>query len=227
MGLGRFFGRGPSLAKSQPDMRATPDDDGVTRVFSKELWDDPKIGSFLTKMGRNPDDPDNRVPTAEEYKARFARSLERLRERTAAYNAAMTAKFGHCNARPFLIIDAPIWDGPNGAFLYGQLDLYGYDEWNILLCAADAETIANCGLVGHPGTIQPLTDTMNAYIAKAKTRHAVALDAWGASLRVRPGGDPSVDRAAYEAEVAAIRVDLLKYVDFCKMTTIDILKPKG
>ncbi len=226
MGLGRFFGRKPSLDRLSSDMRSTPDSDGVTRVFSKELWNDPKVGAFLTKMGRNPDDPDNRVPTAEDYMARFARSRERLMERTTAYNAEMAAKFGHCNARPFLIIDSSIWDGPNGAFLYGQLDLYGYDDWNVLMCAGDAETIAKCGLVGHPGTIQPLTDTMNAYIVKAKARHAVALDAWGASLGARPGGTPGADRTAYEQEVAAIRDALLKYVDFCKTTTIDILTPK-
>ena len=45
-------------------MRPTPDADGVTRVFSKELWDDPKIGKFLQDVGFAPDDARNILPTA-------------------------------------------------------------------------------------------------------------------------------------------------------------------
>ena len=32
-------------------MRPTADSDGVTRVFSKELWGDPNIGPMLRQLG--------------------------------------------------------------------------------------------------------------------------------------------------------------------------------
>jgi hypothetical protein len=50
----RTFGKQQhSFADLKKMMRPTPDADGVTRVFSKELWDDPKIGSFLRAASGN------------------------------------------------------------------------------------------------------------------------------------------------------------------------------
>ena len=53
-----IFGRRKpqSFTELKETMRPTPDADGVTRVFPKELWDDPKIGQFLREVGFAPDD---------------------------------------------------------------------------------------------------------------------------------------------------------------------------
>ncbi|MGX9146266.1 hypothetical protein [Mesorhizobium sp. 128a] len=82
-------------------MRPTPDADGVTRVFSKELWDDPKIGTFLREAGFAPDDQRNIMRTADDYIALFAAARDRLQQRTEAFNAEMAARKGYCRAAPF------------------------------------------------------------------------------------------------------------------------------
>ena len=48
-----MFGRRKqqSFADFKKTMRATPDADGVTRVFSKELWDHPTVGNLLREVG--------------------------------------------------------------------------------------------------------------------------------------------------------------------------------
>ena len=70
-----------SFTELKETMRPTPDADGVTRVFSKELWDDPKIGNFLREVGFAPDDARNILPKAEDYIALFAAAKKRLDER--------------------------------------------------------------------------------------------------------------------------------------------------
>ena len=134
-------------------MQPTPDDDGVTRVFPKELWDDPKIGGFLKEMGFEADDAKNVLPTAQDYQAKFAEAQDRLKASMDAFNADMTQRHGYCQARPFLVIDSTIWDGPDGAFLYAQLDLMGYDDWNVIMLAGDPQTkevqLASGGRVGY------------------------------------------------------------------------------
>ncbi|MGZ8997582.1 MAG: hypothetical protein ACXW2T_01875 [Allosphingosinicella sp.] len=218
--LRRTFGRkAPTVAEMKEAVRPAPDSDGVTRVFSKTLWEDPEIGAFLRSVGRNPDDANNRVRTAEEHLARFTAARERLERRAAEFNRDLAARFGHCQARPFLIIAPEIWDGPHGAFLYGQLDICGYDEWNVLMCAADQETIDRCDLVGHPGTIPALTEKVTEGILRYKARYHHALDAFGETVLGRPG----IDSAEFERIVDEIRRELIDYIAFCRGKVIEIL----
>src|SRR5215470_17722794 len=93
------------------EMRPTPDSDGVTRVLSKELWNDPKIGSLLRETGFTPDDPRNIRPTEEDYIALIDAAWKRLEERAEIFNRTMTERHGYCRAVPFFIIDRPIWEG--------------------------------------------------------------------------------------------------------------------
>ncbi|MEO6256906.1 MAG: hypothetical protein ABIO69_08870 [Sphingomicrobium sp.] len=215
-----IFGRKkPSVDQMKEMLAPAPDGDGVTRVFSKELWDNPEIGGFLREMGMNPDDPRNRVTTADEHIARFARAREALEVRAAAFNAERTREFGHCNARPMLIIGPDIWDGPHGAFLYGQLDLCGYDEWNVLMCAGDRETIDRCGLVGHPGSIPALTQKIMEKILSLKGRFQEAHDSLGRRIL----GEPGIDSTELNATVAELRRELVDYVAFCRGKVIETL----
>jgi len=79
-----IFGRRKpeSFTGLKETMRPTPDADGVTRVFPRELWDDPKIGTLLREVGFAPDDARNILPTADDYIALFAAARKRLEERT-------------------------------------------------------------------------------------------------------------------------------------------------
>ena len=117
-----MFGRRKqqSFTELKETMRPTPDADGVTRVFSKELWGDPKIGNMLRELGYAPDDARNILPTAEDYIALFAAAKKRLHERVETFNREMTVRHGYCRAAPFLVIDHTIWDGEHGGFLYAQ-----------------------------------------------------------------------------------------------------------
>ena len=215
-----MFGRRKSSLQDLKSVgRPTPDDDGVIRVFPKALWDDPEIGGFLRQMGMDPDAPKNRVTTAEEHIARFARAQEALKERAAAFNREKAERYGHCNARPMLIIAPEIWDGVHGAFLYGQLDLCGYDDWNVLMCAGDQETIDRCELVGHPGNIPALTQKMVEKIVGLKARYQQAHDALGMGVLRQPG----IDASELESIVAELRGELVDYVAFCRIKTIELL----
>lgn len=214
-----MFGRRKPSLEDLKTMRPTPDDDGVTRVFPKALWDDPKTGDFLRQMGMDPDAPRNRVTTSEEHIARFARAREALMERTAAFNRERAARYGHCNARPMLIIAPEIWDGPLGAFLYGQLDLCGYDDWNVLMCAGDQETIDRCELIGHPGSMPALTEKMTVKIAELKAIYQQAHDGLGMSVLGKPG----INAVEMESIVDELRRALVDYAGFCRTKTIELL----
>ncbi len=214
-----MFGRRKPSLEDLKTIRPTPDDDGVTRVLSKALWDDPTVGNFLRQIGMEPDAPRNRVTTAEEHIARFARAREALMARTAAFNRELAAQYGHCNARPMLIIAPEIWDGVHGAFLYGQLDLCGYDEWNVLMCADDRETIDRCGIGGHPGSIRALTQTMTEKIVELEARYQHAHDALG----MRVLGKPGISASELDDIVAQLRSELVACAAACRTKTMEIL----
>ncbi len=221
-----MFGRKPVFGSKsstyqaqQAAMQPSPDADGVTRVFPKELWDDPKIGSFLRSAGMQPNDPKNIARTGDHYIAKFKAARETLNARTAEFNARMRRNFGHCNATPFLIIDQSIWDGPHGAFLYGNLDLVGYDEWNVLMMAGDVQTLEACGLALHPDKLLLVTAATEDHIVRAKARWEQAHESYGHGIMGRPG----IDREEFERIEATITSDLMAFVDKCKAMTCEIV----
>jgi len=209
-----MFGRRVTFGKRQlsfaelKKMQPTPDSDGVTRVFSKELWNDPKIGPFLREVGIEPDDPRNIRRTAEDYIALFAAAKKRLQERTETFNREMTERHGYCRAAPFLIIDDTIWDGEHGAFLYAQMDLVSFDDWNVLMLATDVRTKELCGLAGHPGSVPAITQDITKRVVAWKARHESALEAFG----ITATGGQGITREQYEAEVNALRREIVDYV---------------
>jgi hypothetical protein len=209
-----MFGRKATFGKRQlsfaelKEMRPTPDSDGVTRVFPKELWDDPKLGSFLREAGLEPDDPRNIRPTAEDYIALFAAAKKRLQERTETFNREMAERHGYCRAVPFLVIDQTIWDGEHGAFLYAQMDLVGFDDWNVLMLAADVRTKELCGLPGHPGSVPAITQAMTQRVMAWKARYESALEEFG----ITATGGQGITREQYEAETNALRQEVVDHV---------------
>jgi hypothetical protein len=209
-----------SVAELKDNMRPAPDADGVTRVFPKELWDDPKIGDFLREVGFAPDDARNILPTPEDYIARFAAAKKGLEARVEDFNREMTARHGYCRAAPFLVIDHTIWDGEHGAFLYAQMDLIGYDDWNVLMLAADIRTKELCGLAGHPGEEPVVRQVMTKRVIEWKRRHALALDAFGVTAL----GGQGMTREHYEAEHDALRREIVDQVAWMKPRIVSELQ---
>lgn len=197
-----------SLDELKKIMRPSPDADGVSRVFSKELWDDPERGARLRELGFAPDDPRNIQRTAEDYVALFAAAKKRLVERTAAFNREMAARHGYCNAAPFLVIDHTIYDGEDGAFLYAQMDLIGFDDWNVIMMAVDLRTKQSCNLAGHPGLIPAHSQSMAKRVADWKRRYELVLESFG---RTATGGE-GITREQFEAEGNRLRNEIVEFV---------------
>ena len=221
-----MFGRRKqqSFADVKETMRATPDADGVTRVFPKELWDDPKLGNMLRELGFAPDDARNVLPTAQDYIALFAAAKKRLDERVDTFNRDMTARHGYCHAVPFLVIDHTIWDGEHGAFLYAQLKLVGYDDWTVLMLAADVRTKTVCGLAGHPGTVPAVTQVITKRVLEWKQRYELALQAFGMTAM----GGQGLTREQFQAEEDALRREIVDHVGWMKPRIInELLRVQG
>jgi hypothetical protein len=221
-----MFGRRKqqSFAELKQTLRSTPDADGVTRVFPRQLWDDPKIGNMLREAGFAPDDARNILPTAEDYIALFDAAKKRLHERAETFNRDMTVRHGYCRAAPFLVIDHTMWDGEHGAFLYAQMKLIGFDDWNVLMLAADVRTKDVCGLAGHPGTVPAVTQVMTERVIEWKRRYELALEAFG---RTATGGQ-GITREQFQAEEDALRREIVDDVGWMKPRIIsELLRIQG
>jgi hypothetical protein len=220
-----IFGRRQpqSFTELKETMRPAPDADGVTRVFPSELWDDPKIGNMLREAGFAPDDARNVLPTAEDYIALFAAAKKRLDERAEAFNREMTMRHGYCHALPFLVIDHTIWDGEHGAFLYAQMNLIGFDDWNVLMLAADERTREVCDLAGHPGPAPAVTQVMTERVVEWKRRYEVVLEAFGITATGGQGTTQGITREQFEAEQDDLRREIVDNVGWMKPRIISEL----
>lgn len=200
-------------------LRPAPDAGGAAPAFHKKQWEDPRIGPMLRDAGFAPDDAASIAPSADNRLAVFAAASQRLQERTESFNRDMTARHGHCRALPFLVIDHKIWDGPHGAFLYTQLGLIGYDEWNVIMLAEDPQTTETCGLAGHPGFLPSVTQVMTEHVTAWKARHQALLETLG--ITASGGRDASHDE--YEMEKDTLRREIIDKVGWMKPRIIDDL----
>ncbi|WP_456732572.1 hypothetical protein [Bradyrhizobium sp. USDA 3364] len=198
------------------------DADGAAPLFHKKQWDDPRIGPVLRDAGFMPDDERNVAPTTDDHLAVFAAANMRLLERTETFNRDMTARHGHCHALPFLVIDQKIWDGRHGAFLYGQMNLIGYDEWNVIMLAGDPQTTQSCGLAGHPGFLPAVTQAMTEDVMAWTARHNALLKEFGLTA-----GGRDVPHEQYEMEKDTLRREIIDKAGWMKPRIIDDLLRKG
>lgn len=214
--MAKFFGKRVFGKKNpvtldelkQMDWNA-PDKDGVTRVFSRELWDDPKIGDLLRSVGMTPDDPRNVRQTMDDYRARFDRSKTALDRRIEAVSADYRARYGHCRLGQMLIIDGPIWDGPHGSFLFGQLGLCAYDDWNVMLLGLDEATIRRCPVLPHVGADPSLAHAVEKKVSELHARYDHGLELFGLTATGRTGG---ISRETWDDLIQAIKDDLMAFV---------------
>ncbi|WP_375780762.1 hypothetical protein ACE103_19585 [Bradyrhizobium sp. ma5] len=204
-------------------LRPAPGADGAAPAFHRRQWEDPRIGPMLRDAGFVPDDGASIVPAADNRLAVFAAANQRLQERTESFNRDMTERHGHCHALPFLVIDHKIWDGPHGAFLYAQLDLIGYDEWNVIMLAEDQQTTEACGLAGHPGFLPAVTQLMTEHVIAWEARHNALLKEFG----ITASGGHHVPHEQYEMEKDALRRDIIDKAGRMKLRIIDDLLSKS
>lgn len=145
-------------ASTAPAM-APADGDGISRVFSKELFQG-ETGDFLRSMGFAPDMLGNIAPTAETFTtldARFKKSLERFAE-----SANRVLLKNGLSVKPLLLVPETIWQGEYRNFLCATCRFYPADPSNVFFLAGTAHTAATLGL--------PLQAKMSA-----KEAHEVAI----------------------------------------------------
>lgn len=219
------FGRRNSPEQDVASLRAlanaerTPDDDGVRRIIPKEFWQVEQHGSLLRSAGLHYNDPKNIVKSAEYYEKIIAERGEAMLLRRATFAREQVAKHGYCEVLPFYIIPLQQLDDYSDLLLK-SLELCGFDDWNILLCAADQETIDRCGMLEHPGEIPEMTADIIEGLEVYKSLFAQALDRLGKSAL----GHGSFSVEDFEAAKADIREKLLIFVAAHREQLIGIIR---
>jgi len=149
----------PPLATAPPGEAANPP--SRRKVFPDEIWQG-QTGELLRQLGFSPDDESNLAPNAASVNARMehGRALMEARHAQAQRNAqgAVTG----AKLRPFYLIPDPCWNGASGIFLKMTLELYPYDDWNVMFLAANERTARMLDIALHPNGNVP------AYVAAAE-----------------------------------------------------------
>jgi hypothetical protein len=141
------FGSGSAAqAAPQPEQR---------KVFPDELWEG-KTGNLLRELGMKPDDPANLVPTVDTVNARNARDKAAFEEKLAKINLDIAARTQGGVMRGFSLLPDPCWTGEMGHLLMLRLNLFPYEDWNLVLLPADQKTALFLDLPPHPNHDIPL-----------------------------------------------------------------------
>jgi hypothetical protein len=129
---------GPSAA---PGMLPA-DSDGISRVFSKELFTG-EIGDFLRSAGFSPDAPGNIAQTADTFATLDARYRDELE---AFVEKADGALGNRLSVRPLLLVPETVWQGEYRNFLCATCRFYPADPTNVFFLAGTLQTAKTLGL---------------------------------------------------------------------------------
>jgi hypothetical protein len=128
-------------ASAAPQM-APADNDGISRVFSKELFQG-EIGDLLRSAGFSPDMHGNIAQTAETFgtmDARFRDHLARFVDRT---NRLLD---NGLSVKPLLLVPETVWQGEYRNFLCATCRFYPADPSNVFFLAGTPQTAESLGL---------------------------------------------------------------------------------
>jgi hypothetical protein len=131
-------------ANKAPAM-APADSDGVSRVFSKELFQG-EIGDLLRTAGFSPDMAANIAPTEQTFAAmerRFRDDLARFVDRA---NRVLGKVGKGVFVKPLLLAPESIWRGEYRNFLCATCRFYPADPTNVFFLAGNAETARKLAL---------------------------------------------------------------------------------
>lgn len=169
MGFGKKPSTSPHVAAPPPPPADPPaDPHGRRKVFPDEVWQG-QSGALLRELGSSRDDDSNLVPNTASINARVEQGKAALDARHAQAQRNAQARFAEAQVRPFFLIPDPCWNGPTGAFLMTSLDLYPYDDWNVMFLAADARTADTLDLALHPnGNVQAFVQAADKLMDEAQ-----------------------------------------------------------
>lgn len=165
------FGKRPSTAPAQaaaPPPPAGGDPHNRRKVFPDAVWQGPH-GAMLRELGFSPTDESNLVPNASSINAKLETGKRRIDERLAAAQANAQMAMPGAMLRPFFLIPDPIWNGENGTFLMTSLDLYPYDDWNVVFLAGDQRTAIVMDIALHPnGNVPAFVTAAEKFMINAR-----------------------------------------------------------
>lgn len=169
------FGKRPSsaAAKSAPPV---VDPYGRRKVIPEEAWQG-KTGEMLRELGMSPDDESNLIANTASINARLDAGKSALEARLAKAQANARALLPQAELRAFSLIPDPCWNGDTGVFLMASLDLYPYDDWNIVFLAADERTAMAMDIAIHPnGNVPAFVTAAEKFLAEAQAHLKRATD---------------------------------------------------
>lgn len=168
------FGKRPSSTPQPPAPPPPSDPHGRRKVFPDEVWQG-KSGAFLRELGFDPNDEGNLVPNSSSLNARLEQGRAAMEARQAQIQHNAEARLPGAQIRPFFLMPDPCWNGPSGTFMMTNLELFPYDDWNVMFLAGDERTAKALDLAPHPN------GNIAAFIgAAARTLDEVQLDLNGA-----------------------------------------------
>jgi hypothetical protein len=155
-----------------------PQQDARQRVFPADLWQG-EMGDLLRRVGMNPDDESNFVPTGASIDARIARDRARHEAKLAELNRDVAQRSAGGSVLPFFLIPEPCWNGEMGAFFMARLQFFPFDEWNVLFLPADERTakFMNAPVCPHgeiPGAVELVQSFVRDAEARLNAAHAEA-----------------------------------------------------
>jgi hypothetical protein len=146
------------------------------KVLPDEVWQG-KTGDMLRMLGMSPNDPSNLVPDANSVNARLDRDRAKFEARLAEMNRTVAERVPGGQMRGFSLLPDPCWNGEMGQLLMMRLELFPYDDWNMIFLPADAATAAAFDMPLHPnGNVPAFVSNAERFLREADTRLRAAHD---------------------------------------------------
>lgn len=181
------------------------DNDGVARVFSNELFDDPVIGAALREAGYGPDARANIIETQEDRERRAQQSALNGLQRELAEKERLSALHGPVQIMAFPIIPIELWtQDADGTWLQEMMDYEPFEEWNMLTLPIDEYSSKAMELPLHPRTRIPAIEEIVSEFIK--------------SLRQEYGNEPAFD------DRRVIKARVMEEISQIKPLVVDVLQ---
>jgi hypothetical protein len=144
------------------------------RAIPAEIWDG-EMGNVLRQAGFNPDDESNLVPNAASVDARNARGRAECDAKLAEINRDVEKRAAGGQVKPYFLFHEPVWNSDIGGFLMYRLQMFPFDDWNVIFLPDDERTAKFLDLPVNPGgPIPGSTEIARQWMEESKAKLAAA-----------------------------------------------------
>lgn len=164
------IGQAPVDQASQATAPALQPQHQQRKVFPDEVWEG-KTGDMLRQLGMSPDDASSLVPDSNSINARLDRDRATHEAKLEEMNRGVASRVPGGQMRAFSLLPDLCWNGEMGHLLMMRLDLFPYDDWNMIFLPADAKTAAALDMPLHPnGNVPAFVDKAERFLRDADER---------------------------------------------------------